>query len=155
MSFRLAFSKVHQGAKSPERAHPSDAGMDVVYCPLNSKSHGILCPMKNALFETGLKFEVPHGYMLLGCNKSGVASKRNLVLGACVIDSGYSGEVFVDIHNIGERTQVIKPGDKIAQLVLVPIVHAVPVEVTEDSLYLKGTTFSERGDGALGSTGDE
>ena len=55
-------------------------------------------------------------------NRSSVAAKRSLVVGAHVIDSGYDGEVFINLHNIGGKTQIVKYGDKIAQLVMVPVV---------------------------------
>ena len=55
-------------------------------------------------------------------NRSGNASKRSLLVGACVVDSGYDGEVFVNLHNIGTETQFVAKGAKIAQLVLLPVV---------------------------------
>ena len=55
-------------------------------------------------------------------NRSGMAAKRSLVVGAHCIDSGYDGEVFIDMHNIGNQQQIITPGTKIAQLVMVPVV---------------------------------
>jgi len=75
-----------------------------------------------------------------------------LLVGACVIDSGYEGEVFVNLHNVGVESQVVAPGNKIAQLVMVPVVHFRPVETTEDTLYNYPMTISSRGDGAVGST---
>ena len=82
-------------------------------------------------------------------NKSGIASKRQLLVGACVVDCGYDGEVFVNLHNIGHETQVIRPGDKIAQAVLMPISYCEVEEVLQDSLNYSST----RGDGGFGSTG--
>ena len=83
-------------------------------------------------------------------NKSGVASKRQLIVGACVVDPGYDGEIYVNLHNIGTETQKIKPGDKIAQAVLVPIVHCGIEETSEDNL----NQGSPRAAGGFGSTGD-
>ena len=104
---------------------------------------------------TGLKFGIPHGYMLQIMNRSGNAAKKRLVVGACVVDSGYDGEVFVNLHNIGLETQYIEDGDKIAQAVLVPVVPVRFVETSSDNLYdWYPITISDRGDGALGSTGD-
>ena len=85
-------------------------------------------------------------------NRSSVAAKRSLIVGACVVDSGYDGEVFVNLHNIGERLQVIQPGDKIAQLVMIPVVHFRPAEAVNGRLYDDPITISDRGAGALGST---
>jgi dUTP pyrophosphatase len=74
-------------------------------------------------------------------------------VGAHCIDSGYDGEVFIDLHNIGKSPQVIRPRDKVAQLVLVPVVSFRAQEVGDDNLYQEPITISARGDGALGSTG--
>jgi dUTPase len=56
-------------------------------------------------------------------NRSGNAAKRSLLVGACVVDSGYDGEVFVNLHNVGNKVQLVDPGTKIAQVVLIPVVH--------------------------------
>lgn len=151
---RLPFARIRDNVKVPVRANPSDAGLDVFFCPERDDTVVDIPPGKNAKLETGLVFEVPHGFVLLGCNKSGIASRKELDLGACVIDSGYEDEVFVDIHNVGLHTQKIRAGDKIAQLVLLPVIHAVPMEESVKTLYLHPRiTFSDRGKGGFGSTG--
>ncbi len=71
-----------------------------------------------------------------------------------MVDSGYDGEVFINLHNIGNTIQVLSPGDKVAQLVMTPVVHFRPMETTEDILYTYPMTISNRGAGALGSTGE-
>ena len=104
---------------------------------------------------TGLKFGVPHGYMIQIMNRSGNAAKKQLMVGACVVDSGYDGEVFVNLHNIGPKPQTIEPGMKIAQAVVIPVVPVRFLETQNDNLYnWWPITISGRGDGALGSTGD-
>lgn len=136
--------------KQPTRSNPSDAGLDIY---ANLKEEVTLEPGQNKMIPTGLKFGIPHGYMLQVCNRSSMGAKRSLVVGAHVIDSGYEGEVFIDLHNIGSEQQTISTGDKIAQLVLVPVVHFRPQKTNPLSLYHgQGLTISERGDGALGST---
>ena len=97
-----------------------------------------------------MKIEVPKGYMLEIKNKSGIATKRGLLVGACVVDRHYTGEVFVNLHNVTQRNQIIKAGQKIAQAVFVKITTQVSL-VESDSIY---DEESSRGDGALGSTGD-
>jgi len=88
-------------------------------------------------------------------NRSGNAAKKQLVVGACVVDSGYNGEVFVNLHNIGSEPQTINAGDKIAQAVVVPVVPVRFLETKNDNLYdWSPITISDRGTGALGSTGD-
>tara|TARA_Y100001973_G_C5189864_1_gene330249 strand:+ start:1621 stop:1989 length:369 start_codon:yes stop_codon:yes gene_type:complete len=104
------------------------------------------------VFPTGLSFGVPHGYMLQVCNRSSMGAKRSLVVGAHIIDSGYDGEIFIDLHNIGTDTQFVSAGDKIAQLVLVPVVHFRPRRLEESNLYGEDISMSKRGSGALGST---
>ena len=91
--------------------------------------------------------------MLQVMNRSSVAAKRGLVVGAHVIDSGYNGEVFINLHNVGSRSQEIYHGDKIAQLVMIPIVPFRAEEQRGDILYRLPITISDRGEGALGSTG--
>ena len=83
-------------------------------------------------------------------NKSGIASKRGLIVGACVVDRGYTGEIFVNLHNVTHRNQTLHEGDKIAQAVFVKVETNVRL-VEADHIYDEDTT---RGDGALGSTGD-
>ena len=105
------------------------------------------------MLPTGYRFGIPHGYMLEIKNRSGIASKRSLIVGACVVDSGYDGEVFINLHNVGKETQIIDPGTKIAQAVMVPVVHFRAVETQSGDLYnWYPITISDRGDGALGST---
>ena len=152
----LKFMRIRKGAKLPVRAHPTDAGMDVFYCPtsgppvLTEDGEFWIPPRESGVLATGLRVEVPPGYMLEIKNKSGVASKRQLLVGACVIDPGYDGEVFINLHNIGTGTQMIVPGEKIAQAVLTPIVHCGVEEVFDQGDL---NTNTERGDGGFGSTG--
>ena len=135
----------------PVRANPSDAGLDLCY----NGAWTSIQPGESKVLPTGLKFGIPHGYMLQIMNRSGNAAKKQLMVGACVVDSGYDGEVFVNLHNVGSEVQDIHRGMKIAQAVLIPVVHARFVETTEDNLYdWYPITISDRGDGALGSTGE-
>jgi dUTP pyrophosphatase len=156
----IEYSRVRPGAKPPERANPSDAGLDLYF---NPEPKGILTspttdsvivePGQSVLLSTGYRFGVPHGYMLEIKNRSGVAAKRSLIVGACVVDSGYDGEVFVNIHNIGNEAQTIEPQTKIAQAVMIPVVHFRAVETNDGDLYnWYPISISDRGDGALGST---
>jgi dUTP pyrophosphatase len=147
----IEYAKVRSTAHEPDRANPSDAGLDVFYSPEDPTTVA-LHPGDSKILETGLKFGVPHGYMLEVKNRSSVAAKKSLLVGACVIDSGYDGEVFINLHNVGSRLQCISPGDKIAQLVLTPVVHFRPTLAEESELYAHPMTISNRGDGALGST---
>jgi dUTP pyrophosphatase len=147
----LEYAKVHAGVIEPQRANPSDAGLDVFFSPKESATV-LINPGESKILETGLKFGVPHGYMLEVKNRSSVAAKRSLIVGACVIDSGYDGEVFINLHNVGSQMQVILPGNKIAQLVMIPVVHFRAIETSEERIYMHPMTISRRGSGALGST---
>ena len=142
--------RTREQAKLPVRAHNTDAGMDFFFCP--AENIGVTIPPKSAaLLQTGIKMQVPPGSMLQIMNKSGIASKRQLVVGACVVDEGYDGEIFVNLHNVGNVSQTIEAGQKIAQGVFVQIQKPELKEVFEDNVYTEKTS---RGSGALGSTGD-
>ena len=156
----LEYCRVRESAHPPHRANPSDAGLDLYF---NPDPTGLLPhpeddaitikPGESKLIATGYRFGVPHGYMLEIKNRSSVASKRSLLVGACVVDSGYDGEVFVNLHNVGKKAQVLKPRDKVAQAVMVPVVHFRALETNTGNLYSwYPITISDRGDGALGST---
>ena len=148
----LEYSTMHLNVTHPQRSNPSDAGLDIFFSPLNSEEVRVV-PGQSVVLETGLKFGVPHGYMLEVKNRSSVASKRSLLVGACVIDSGYQNQVFVNLHNVGNEVQTIKPGDKIAQVVMVPVIHFRPCLTDEQELYSFPISISDRGMGGFGSTG--
>lgn len=145
----IEIEKIRESVKTPERANPSDAGLDVFFSPADGKKITIFSN-ENKLLPIGCKFGVPHGYMLQVCNRSSIAAKKDLIVGAHIIDAGYDGEVFIDLHNIGASAQTISPGDKIAQLIMVPVIH-FRVRESKD-LYEETIVISDRGDGALGST---
>jgi len=149
----VQYHRVRDDVPQPTRGHPSDAGLDVHYSPADfSTTARRIEPGESALLQTGLRFEVPHGYMLEVKNRSSVAAKRSLLVGACVIDSGYAGEVFINLHNVGAETQFVERDTKIAQLVMLPVVPFQAWENPGGELYEYPVTISARGDGALGST---
>ena len=117
----IEYSRVRPDVRPPERANPSDAGLDVFYNPTDPAIGGVrVDPGKSVVLQTGLRFGVPHGYMLEVKNRSSIAAKQGLLVGACVIDSGYDGEVFVNLHNVSSKPQHVAVKDKIAQVVLTP-----------------------------------
>tara|TARA_R110002110_G_scaffold412985_1_gene639787 strand:- start:864 stop:1349 length:486 start_codon:yes stop_codon:yes gene_type:complete len=156
----IEYTRLRQDVQPPERANPSDAGLDLFFNPEPSGllpspnlDSIVINPGENKLLPTGYRFGIPHGYMLEIKNRSGVAAKRSLIVGACVVDSGYDGEVFINLHNVGNDEQRIEPGTKIAQAVMVPVVHFRAVETQNGDLYSwYPITISDRGDGSLGST---
>ena len=148
----IEYHRTHFNSHPPTRGNPSDAGLDVYFSP-KAREPVTISPGQSVILPTGLKFGVPHGYMLEVKNRSSVASKRSLIVGACVVDSGYDGEVFVNLHNIGTEPQIVEPHTKIAQVVMTPVVSFRALETTNPDLYgWYPITISERGDGALGST---
>lgn len=137
-------------AKTPVRAHSDDAGIDI-FAPLDMEEVTIQ-PHEAYLVKTGLRCICPKGYAMIVHNKSGVAVKKQLVHGACVIDESYSGEIGIHLINSGNEPQMIKPGDKIIQVLLLPVGYH-EVELISEESCLKHHANSERGDGAYGSTG--
>jgi len=132
---------VHPNAKMPERAKSGDAGMDV-YTP----TRFFIGPRSSAKVSLGWCCEIPDGWVLLVYNKSGHAVKYHLDKGAEVIDSGYRGEVHVHLFNHGFKTVEFAAGDKIAQVLLMPVWTGQPKEENIDK-------DTERGAGGFGSTG--
>ena len=148
----IEYHRTHLNAHPPTRSNPSDAGLDVYFSPKEREPVSIH-PGESVILSTGLRFGVPHGYMLEVKNRSSVAAKRSLVVGACVVDSGYDGELFVNLHNIGKEVQTVEPHTKIAQVVMVPVIAFRAMETSNPDLYgWYPITISERADGALGST---
>ena len=135
--------RVSPEAVVPEYQHDTDAGADV-----RSAIDCTLKPRERAAVPTGLVAEVPPGYELQVRPRSGLAIKNGIaVLNAPgTIDSGYRGEIKVILMNLGDEPFEIRKGDRIAQLVLAPVVRA---EFSE----AKKLARSRRGKGGFGSTG--
>ena len=151
----LQYNMIHGNVFPPTRSNPSDAGLDLRWSPEDASVRAMRIEAGHSvLIPTGCRFAIPHGYMMEIKNRSSMAVKQQLIVGACVVDSGYDGEVFVNLHNIGQTWRTIEPGDKIAQAVIVPVVHARFVASDTPDIYdWCPITISNRGDGALGSTG--
>lgn len=165
----------------PTRSHPTDAGIDF-YMPKvtkelcdaiskwskdNNKIEEITCfiddedskssyvsiaPNSNLLIPSGIKVEIPFGCMGLFLNKSGIASKKELLIGAQVIDTFYSGEVHIDLHNLSQVSVDLHSGDKLAQMVMVPILSCDLTECDEDMLYDWMRLDQQRGEKGFGSS---
>ena len=143
----LKFTKTKE-VKSPTRAHETDAGIDF-FVPEDFEETW-LNPNDDILIDSGIRVIVPKGYALIFKEKSGVATKKKLTVGACVVDSDYRGNVHLHLFNNGHTPQVIKAGDKIVQGIVVPISLCQLEEISEEE-YNKDET--ERADGGFGSTG--
>jgi len=160
----LKYQKIREDVIVPTRSNPSDAGLDLYYNPSRDPgrmSPGVMnyevttiClePGHAAILQTGIKLEVPHGYMFEIKNRSSIASKRKLIVGACVVDAGYSGEIFINLINVGNKRVKLVSGDKIAQGVLVPVVS---FRLLEGKVYEDPVCISGRGAGGFGSTDEK
>lgn len=112
----------------------------------------VLSPGESVLIPAGVKVEVPFGFALIFHNKSGIAVKRGLYVGADTVDHGYSGEVHINLTNVGNKEASIAPGDKIIQGILLKVESHVPMIVAEDNLYQDIAYVGTRGTGGFGST---
>lgn len=162
----MKYSKTRE-VKSPARGTPQSAGIDF-FIP-NEWNEGLpysIPPGSRVLIPSGIKVNVPSGHALIAFNKSGIATKTGLIIGACVVDEDYQGEVHLSIINTNQPSETfssngdayathpgyvtINPGDKLTQFILVPVNYANPEETNLEELY---TNASERGEGGFGSTG--
>jgi dUTP pyrophosphatase len=141
---RLHVRRLDPAATLPERAHDDDAGLDLYSCEAVTVWAGA-----RASVRTGIALEIPSGHAGLVLPRSGLAARHGIALvnSPGLIDSGYRGEVRVLLLNTDADAHFeVSPGDRIAQLLLVPFATAEAVEVEE-------LAASERGDGGFGSTG--
>ncbi|HIL99149.1 MAG TPA: dUTP diphosphatase [Pseudomonadales bacterium] len=145
----MKIAKVRE-VKTPTRGTPQSAGLDF-YVPDNlSVSCLRVDPGHSAFIPSGIKVDVPSGHALIAFNKSGVALNKSLLVGACVVDEDYQGEIHLHVMNVGHKEVEILPGEKLIQLVLVPVLYE-GVHVTDEvDLF---TEDSQRGAGGFGSTG--
>lgn len=143
--FKLKIYKTRD-VKTPARGTSQSAGIDF-FVP-NDFGRLILKPQRDVNIPSGIKVKFPKGYALVAFNKSGVAVKRNLQIGACVVDSDYEGEIHLHVVNVGHKNQVIEGGEKLVQFIMLPIVLC---DVKEEDSYK--TENTERGDKGFGSTG--
>ena len=144
----MKISKIRD-VKTPTRANQTDAGIDF-FIPNDYEGDTEILPGRSCVIPSGIKVNCPEGYALIAFNKSGIAVKKSLYVGACVVDNGYQGEVHINLTNVGESPQYIKPGDKIVQFVLLPLGDPAVELVEEKYLY---ESVSDRGEGKFGSSG--
>jgi dUTP pyrophosphatase len=137
----IKFLRLKKDAIIPKYAHPGDAGMD-----LYSLEDKILKSKERYGFNTGLSIEIPDGFVGLIWEKSGLAVKEGLMVLGGVIDSGFRGEIGIILFNSSNKTIRIEKNQKIAQLLIQPIITAKIREVTKLS-------DTSRGEGRFGSTG--
>lgn len=132
---------VEKGAYMPDRAHKTDAGLDI-----RARETRLVKAHSGTLFHTGLHVQLPHGTAGLLVSKSGLNVEYGIT-STGLIDEGYTGEIMVKLYNHSDANYLVHTGDKISQLVVIPVfyedVHIV------DSL----DENTERGDKGFGSSG--
>lgn len=128
------------GAIMPTRAHELDAGYD-----LYSREDAVIYQNSSGKFDTGVHVAIPAGYVGFLKSKSGL-NVNSGIQSEGVIDAGYTGSICVKLYNHGGKAVEIKKGQKISQLVILPII--TPELETVDRLE-----DTERGSGGFGSTG--
>ncbi len=166
----MLFTKTRE-VKSPTRAHSTDAGIDffvpeysadlvkdiqeknkLKHLGYNMEEHSIIIPPSvGILIPAGIKVQVPDGQALVAFNKSGVATKKQLIAGACVVDIGYTGEVHINVINTSNSPVQIRFGEKLIQFLLLNLSFSDPIEI-DNNEYENITTVEGRGNGGFGST---
>lgn len=163
---QMKITKIRE-VKTPTRGTECSAGLDF-YVPAGMKLS--MLPGDDVLIPSGIKVEVPHGYALIAHNRSSMATSTRalkyaglkgnpnstrgcVVVGACVVDEDYQGEIYIHLINVGRCAETIIAGMKVVQLVLTPVSYEGVEVVDEEELFNQAT---ERGKGGFGSTnGDE
>ena len=136
--------RLRPDATIPARAHPGDAGLDL--CAVEGCELG---GGERAAIPTGLAVAIPPGFAGLVVPRSGLAHRHGVTVANApgLIDAGYRGELQVLLVNLSPKPHTIVAGDRIAQLVVVPVATVPAVEVAELP------SSDGRGDGGFGSTG--
>jgi dUTP pyrophosphatase len=135
--------------EAPRYAHEGDAGADVCANEVVTIRCG-----ERALVRTGLRLALPDDTVAMVCSRSGLAHKNGIIVANApgIVDSGYRGEVMVNLLNTGKEDFVVRPGMRIAQLVLLPFISGAFMPVIEETFDQLADT--ERGEGGHGSSGE-
>ena len=132
--------KLDQGAYMPERAHTTDAGLD-----LRTPIGFSIEPGCSAVIDTGVHIQLPPGTVGMLKSKSGLNVNYGILCEG-VIDEGYTGSIVAKLYNHGQYTAFFSAGEKITQQVVLPCIYVEPEEV-------EAVSGGERGDNGFGSTG--
>lgn len=132
--------KLDRNAKMPTRAHEFDAGLDIY-----ARESQVIFAHSSAVFDTGVHIEIPAGYVGFLKSKSGLNVKHGITSEG-VIDCGYTGSIKVKLYNNGEFFYTVEKGDKISQLVILPV-------LLPDLELVEELDETERGDKGFGSSG--
>ena len=142
---KIQIKKLSTSVSIPKYETPGSSGMDVA---AYIKNNIIIYPGENALVATGFSLSIPVGYEIQIRPRSGLAAKKNITVlnTPGTIDADYRGEIKVILVNLGKDKFIIENGDRIAQMVVCPVIQANLEEVKELS-------HTKRGSGGFGSTG--
>lgn len=132
--------QIDDGCFAPERAHRQDAGLDI-----KSPVCVVVPPKGSAVIDTGVHVEIPYGYAGFLKSKSGLNVKHGITSEG-VVDAGYTGAIICKLYNNGDVPYRVMRGDKITQLVILPVAMD-DVEVVDE------ISGFERATGGFGSTG--
>ena len=137
--------RLREGAVIPAFGSPLSAGADLYACV---EADTVINPGQTVMVPTGIALEIPAGYVGLVCARSGLSTRRGLAPAnkVGVIDADYRGEITVALHNHSAIAEAISPCERIAQLLIVPILS---FEFSETDAL----SDTERGGGGFGSTG--
>ena len=140
---KISLQRLDTGLPVPAHAHHGDGGVD-----LYARDAAELAPGERAVVATGIAVAIPEGYAGFVTPRSGLAARHGIsvVNGPGLVDAGYRGEIKVILVNLSDEAFVIERGDRIAQLVVIPV--AVQEFVVVDEL-----PTTSRGSGGFGSTG--
>ncbi|MEG2858077.1 MAG: dUTP diphosphatase [Clostridia bacterium] len=144
---KINIKRLNKYAKLPTYGSCFAAGADLYACTENKT---VLAPGETKIISTGIALEIPTGYAGLIYARSGMASKRGLAPAnkVGVIDSDYRGEILIALHNHSANTESVECGERIAQLIITPVLSVDFEEVTNLSATARDT-------GGFGSTGKE
>lgn len=132
--------KLDKGAFIPVREHDTDAGLDI-----RAMDFGVVRAQDSTVFRTGVHVELPPGTAGLFVSKSGLMMRHDITATG-LIDEGFSGEILVKLFNHGREDYHVRAGDKIGQLVVMPVMYE-PVQIVNT------IEAGERGANGYGSTG--
>lgn len=159
----MKYAKVRD-VKSPVRGTEKSAGIDF-FIP-SDFGKKIVRPGEDILIPSGIKAELPEGYMLIAAEKSGVVTSKQacenigrkpkakafssiVIIGAKIVDEDYQGEIHIHLINVGNSAVTLVSDMKIAQFILVPVSYEELEECLEEELFEE---VSDRGEGGFGST---
>lgn len=141
----LKLMRVREGAIIPKQATAGSAGYDLCAC---IDAPQTIEPGERCVFPSGLAAEIPAGTAGFVFTRSGLGIKKGIHVtnGVGVIDSDYRGEIRISLHNLSAEPYTVQPGERIAQMIIMPYFAPVIEEVT-------ALTETDRGAGGFGSTG--